>query len=347
LASALLDALGDLAETATGNRPLAMELATGYGAMEETELIEDVWSASEGRLDVEQLIRRHGYHGPDEGELSRATWREDRAPLEAIMGKYQRGAVANPREREGRQIQRRRAAEREVLSGLSWARRPAARVTMRLAATYIPLRELGKAAFLHALDAARCAARAGGEALAHSGVLADPADVFFLTGDEFLGTPDPSISPVVDERRERHERYQRLTLPPEWSGPPVPVGVADTITPPLPTTPADAVTELYGIGIVGDRVTGRARVVHDPGDAELDPGDILVCVTTDPSWTPLFMLAEALVIDTGGAMSHGAIVARELGVTCVINTVTGTRDIPDGATITVDGSTGRVAIAGD
>jgi pyruvate,water dikinase len=85
-------------------------------------------------------------------------------------------------------------------------------------------------------------------------------------------------------------------------------------------------------------------VVHDPHDADLEPGDILVCVTTDPSWTPLFMLAEALVIDTGGQMSHGAIVARELGVTCVINTVTGTRDIPDGATITVHGGSGRVAI---
>jgi pyruvate,water dikinase len=57
------------------------------------------------------------------------------------------------------------------------------------------------------------------------------------------------------------------------------------------------------------------------------------------------MLAAALVIDTGGQMSHGAIVARELGVTCVINTVTGTRDIPDGATITVDGTRGTVAIA--
>lgn len=101
---------------------------------------------------------------------------------------------------------------------------------------------------------------------------------------------------------------------------------------------------MRGIGIVGDRVTGRARVVQEPDAADLEPGDILVCVTTDPSWTPLFMLADALVIDTGGAMSHGAIVAGELGVTCVINTVTGTRDIPDGATITVDGSSGLVAI---
>ena len=79
---------------------------------------------------------------------------------------------------------------------------------------------------------------------------------------------------------------------------------------------------------VGTGVAGNCQLWKD------DDGDILVCKTTDPSWTPLFMLAAALVIDTGGQMSHGAIVARELGVTCVINTVTGTRDIPDGATIT-------------
>ena len=96
--------------------------------------------------------------------------------------------------------------------------------------------------------------------------------------------------------------------------------------------------------MVGDVVTGRARIVSDPAAAELEPGDILVCATTDPSWTPLFMLAEALVIDIGGEISHGAIVARELGVPCVINTKTGTRDIPDGATIRVDPRAGTIEV---
>jgi phosphoenolpyruvate synthase/pyruvate phosphate dikinase len=85
-------------------------------------------------------------------------------------------------------------------------------------------------------------------------------------------------------------------------------------------------------------------VVLDPREVDLDDGEILVCKTTDPSWAPLFLVASALVIDTGGPMSHGAIVARELGVPCVINTVSGTRDIPDGARITVDGSAGTVVI---
>jgi pyruvate,water dikinase len=353
LASALLDSLGDIAERATGDRALAMDLATGYGAMEETELIEDLWSASQGALSLDEVIRRHGYHGPDEGDLSSPTWREDSAPLESILRSYERSEVANPRAREQRQTERRHAAEAKVMDGLSALRRPQARLTMRLAGTYIPLREIGKAAFLHTLDAARCAARTGGELLAERGVLAEPADVFFMTDDEFLGTPDASIQERVLERRERHERYQALTLPPSWSGPPIPIPLAESESERagglggLSANGAgngEAVSEIRGIGIVGDRVTGRARVVHDPHAADLDPGDILVCVTTDPSWTPLFMLADALVIDTGGAMSHGAIVARELGVTCVINTGTGTRVIPDGATITVDGSTGIVAI---
>jgi pyruvate,water dikinase len=337
LGNALLEQLEVLATKATGDASVAMELATGYGAMEETELIEDLWSVAQGRLELDQVIRRHGYHGPDEGDLSSPTWREDQSPLESLIRNYMRSDLENPRVREQRQIERREAAEQKVLAGLSAAARPGARLTMKLAATYIPLRELGKAAFLHALDAARCGARAGGRLLAEQGVLADPDDVFFLTGDEFVGTPDAA---VVAERKERHERYKTLALPPEWSGPPTPIPIADAAP-----APSNGNGELRGIGIVGDKVTGRARVISDPNDADLEPGDILVCVTTDPSWTPLFMLADALVIDTGGAMSHGAIVARELGVTCVINTVTGTRDIPDRATITVDGSSGAVTIA--
>jgi phosphohistidine swiveling domain-containing protein len=335
LGNALLEQLELLATKATGEPAVAMELATGYGSMEETELIEDLWSVGRGRLELNDVVRRHGYHGPDEGDLSNRTWREDRAPLESIVRGYVRSDLENPRDREQRQVQRRLEAEQRVLAGLSARARPGARLTMKLASTYIPLRELGKAAFLHALDAARCGARAGGRMLE----LDDPEDVFFLTGEEF-GRGEFDLS-VIAERKERHKRYKTVSLPPEFTGPPEPVAIVQAVP---ASANGNGHGELRGIGIVGDKVTGRARVIHDPNDADLEPGDILVCVTTDPSWTPLFMLADALVIDTGGAMSHGAIVARELGVTCVINTVTGTRDIPDGATITVDGASGAVTI---
>jgi pyruvate,water dikinase len=333
----LLDTLTTLAEQATGDASLGMDLATGFGGMEETAIIADIWEASQGRLTVAEIQRRHGFHGPDEGRLDSDSWREDASPVETLMRNYATHAVADPREREREQVARRAAALDRVLVGLPAVKRPAARLAVRLAGTFIPARELGKAAFLHTLDAARCAARAGGEALAEQGLLDAPDDVFFLTMDEFTGALDGSARELVAERKERHARYETLALPPSWQGMPEPVAT-------VPDERASA-PRLAGIGVVGSVVTGRARVVHDPATAELEPGDILVCATTDPSWTPLFMLAEALVIDTGGQMSHGAIVARELGVTCVINTVTGTRDIPDGATITVDGATGVVDIA--
>ena len=340
LASALLDQLTTLAEQATGDPALAMTLASGYGAMDETELIEDLWSASRGDIEIDAVVKRHGYHGPDEGDLSSHTWREDTAPLEVLLRNYRKQNLASPREREKVQLERREAAEVQLLAGLSAAKRPGAKLVLKLASTYIPLREVGKASFLHALDAARCAARAGGSALADAGLLDDAEDVFFLTFDEFLAEPDDDMRRRVAERQADHARYQELQLPPSWTGAPEPVQRESD----APAADRPAVETLKGIGVVGQKVTGRARVIHDPMDADLDDGDILVCKTTDPSWTPLFMLAEALVIDTGGAMSHGAIVARELGVTCVINTVTGTKDIPNGATITVDGATGVVEI---
>ena len=82
----------------------------------------------------------------------------------------------------------------------------------------------------------------------------------------------------------------------------------------------------------------------DAATSELEPGEILVCETTDPSWASLFLVASALVIDIGGALSHGAIVARELGVPCVINTRVGTRCLRTGDLLRVDGERGSVTV---
>jgi len=103
--------------------------------------------------------------------------------------------------------------------------------------------------------------------------------------------------------------------------------------------------ELLGIGVSAGVAEGRAVVVLDPIEpGDVQDGDILVCQTTDPSWASLFFLVSACVIDIGGAMSHGAIVARELGLPCVINTKVGTRDLRTGDQIRVDGATGVVTV---
>jgi pyruvate,water dikinase len=85
--------------------------------------------------------------------------------------------------------------------------------------------------------------------------------------------------------------------------------------------------------------------VLDPGNPfALEPGDVLVAPITDPAWTPLFVTAAAVVVDVGAQVSHAVIVSRELGIPCVVSVKDASRRIPDGAVVTVDGTTGTVTV---
>ena len=89
-------------------------------------------------------------------------------------------------------------------------------------------------------------------------------------------------------------------------------------------------------------VTAVARVILDPVGAHLEPGEILVAPSTDPGWTPLFLTAGGLVMEMGGANSHGAVVAREYGIPAVVGVAQATRHIKTGQRVTVDGTAGLV-----
>ena len=91
-------------------------------------------------------------------------------------------------------------------------------------------------------------------------------------------------------------------------------------------------------------ITGPARVILDPTGAHLEPGEILVAPSTDPGWTPLFLTAGGLVMEMGGSISHGAVVAREYGIPAVVGVTRATERIITGQQITVDGSNGIVSL---
>jgi pyruvate,water dikinase len=114
--------------------------------------------------------------------------------------------------------------------------------------------------------------------------------------------------------------------------------------PPDATDDAPPGTVVTGVAASGGVVEGRVRLVRDPATAEVDDGDVLVCETTDPGWTALFMVAGALVTDHGGMLSHGPIVARELGLPCVCGTRDASRRLRDGQRVRVDGGAGRVEV---
>ncbi|HEV7863143.1 MAG TPA: PEP-utilizing enzyme [Acidimicrobiia bacterium] len=339
LAQAVYEQASKLA-AAAGLPGLETRLMTGFGGFEETRLMRELWAVSRGRGDFDDFVAAHGYHGPTEGEISTRSWREDPAPVAQLLETY-RGMdeSAAPAEVEAGRAREREAATAALLSALPAAKRPAAKFLLGATRRHIPLREVGKTAFLQLVDTARASARVVGEDLARRGVVGDPDDVFYLTVGEVL---DPSLGDGIKDavafRRERRDEYLTVKLPDSWTGQPEAVLITAREA-------AAEGSEIKGLAVSPGVVEGRARVVLDPlADEPVEPGEILVCETTDPSWTSLFLVTAGLVIDIGGPLSHGAILARELGVPCVINSRIGTQVLRTGDLLRVDGDTGRVKV---
>jgi pyruvate,water dikinase len=102
--------------------------------------------------------------------------------------------------------------------------------------------------------------------------------------------------------------------------------------------------DLVGEAVSAGVVEGPARVVLDPHGVRLEPGEILVCPATDPGWTPLFLTASGLVMEVGGLITHGSIIAREYGLPAVVGVHDATRRLKTGQRVRVDGNLGRVTV---
>ena len=178
-----------------------------------------------------------------------------------------------------------------------------------------------------------------GARLVSAGLLAEAADVFHLRYEELLAIDDPGaiherqrskLVAAVERRALRRTRY----------------GGAPLISPlTLTARASDDDALVSGTPAGGGRATGTVRVIREPAEfARLQPGDILVCPYTNPSWTPLFQIAAGVVVDSGGIASHAAIVAREYGLPSIMGTGSGTSMLRDGQVVTIDGGTGRVEL---
>ncbi len=313
----------------------AQALMGGHGGHEETALLHDLWDCSRGRMTLERFLAAYGYHGPREGDISSVVWREDPEPVRRLLESYRsKPDDADPRAVEADRIGRRHELERRFLASLPRRRRPLARLALRLAARYIPLRGVGKVAFLQGVDVTRLAARRLGEIKVAAGALAEPDDVFFLTLEDLRHDWPVDAAALAGERRTFYEQYRALDLPEVWQGQPEAVA-ADR--------PGSEV-EFSGIGASPGVVEGPVRVILDPAQAQVEEGEILVARNTDPAWASLMFLSAGLVSDIGGLMSHTAVVARELGIPCVVNTRTASRALTTGDRIRLDGTSGRIEV---
>ena len=293
---------------------------------------------------VDAFLADHGHRGNDEYELATPAWVMDPAPVYASIDRLRHapegrdpGALGLGEDAE--------VALTEACRAVPRAMRPMVRHTAMVsrqgsigrerAKDILVLENLGARRVLHEL--VRRAAERGGPADGRHG--------FCVTIDELADfVESPTDYAVVIAERADQARYLNDRVPPPWFEGRIP----DPSTWPLrmdshPDAPIRGET-LTGIAVNGGIASGPARVIDDPSDPRgLDPGEVLVCAITDPSWTPLFLSAAAVVCDTGAIQSHAAIVARELGIPAVMS-VPGITAIADGTILHVDGNTGTVKI---
>ena len=310
------------------------------------ERLADVPAAADWVAAYEKFVTDFGSRGPNEWDLGSDPW-EFRPELALAAIDRMRGAEDT---HEPAAQARRLAAERELATeSMRKALNPIDRwqfdKALHATILYSQARERTKTTVIravhegrraHHLLAARCAARGGPDAAWES---------CLLTVEEFSHfLDDPGrFADLIASRKALHAKLAGL----------VPPFIINATVPPIDTwaqrdttlTPLVAGATITGIAGCPGVAKGRAHVVLDASDPrQLGAGDVLVAPITDPSWTPLFLAAEAVVVDVGATMSHAVIVSRELGIPCVVSAVGATRSIPDGALIEVDGNAGTVKI---
>jgi pyruvate,water dikinase len=323
-------ALWHLAETAaTPHRKLLLETPP-------KELAESYLAGTLPDIGLTAFLSRYGHRGAAEADVGVPRWSEDPTPVFAVIANYLR--LTDPAQAPDRRFAA-AAAEAETalktLAAKAKRKRPVrgrlAVFLLRRARRLAGLREAGKFAGLYRLSAVReQLLLIGSELLGEK----HADDIMFLTLDEIETETDHRE--LIAARKAVHARELRRKA--------VPVAILSDGTDVEATLPSAEETGgvLKGVGAAAGRVTGPARVIDDPADARIEPGEILVAATTDPGWTPLFLTAAALVTETGAIMAHGPTVAREYGIPAVISVPGVTTRIVTGQVITVDGAAGTV-----
>jgi len=296
---------------------------------------------------LEGFLSSHGARGPDEWELASDTWGTNPEIVLAAIERIRHSDAVDPVV----VFDQLAVARADAIAGaVELVPRPARRVfhrAVRTVAEGAAAREFAKGTIIQSAYAVRRALfelvrRAQGR-----GGPDDRRDGWLVTIDElpaFVDSPR-SFTDVIDGRRERRDYLQARVPPFVFEG-----QISDPSSWPLRDSPSSLAVarpgeHFDGIGVAPGIARGQARVVLDPSDpSALLPGEVLVAPLTDPAWTPLFLVASAVVVNVGAQMSHAAIVARELGIPAVVSLEGATERFAAGCLLEVDGARGSVRV---
>jgi phosphohistidine swiveling domain-containing protein len=296
---------------------------------------------------LSRFLEVYGHQSVSELDLGVPRWSEDPTYMLALLSGYLE--MEESTHAPDLQLQRASRAAHEMIATLAHRARQKYRLRWRLvrfllqrAHTLSGFREMTRFVVGLRLSQARHLLMLVGEEVARAGRLNEAADLFFLMLSEaHAALSGADLRERVRERqasfaRELGRRHVPLVL------------LSDGTEPTVQTQKSQSAVRgawtLQGTPASAGRVTAPARVILDPNTARLSPGEILVAPSTDPGWTPLFLKASGLVMEVGGAMAHGAIVAREYGLPAVVGVAGATERIVTGSRVTIDGTTGTVVI---
>ena len=289
--------------------------------------------------DMGAFLARYGHRAIAEIDLGLPRWSEDPAHLLGAIANYQRldDAAVAPDAQFARGAREAEAMIAALVSRVHGPRRRVVRFLLRRVRLLGGLREQPKFQIMRIFAICRAMIVPVGTALAERGLLDASDDVFFMTLPEARrAVAGEDLRATVADRRATYRR--------ELARRRVPRVLLSDGTEAETLLPSSADGGIRGTPASPGIARGAARVILSPAGARLEPGEVLVAPSTDPGWTPLFLTASALVMEMGGMMSHGAVVAREYGIPAVVGVPDATGRIATGARLVVDGSAGTVAV---
>ncbi|WP_312810911.1 phosphoenolpyruvate synthase [Sedimentibacter sp.] len=294
---------------------------------------------------LQSYLKKYGVRCPGEIDITRTRWAEKPTMLIPMLinniKNFEPGShytIFEQKRLEAEQKEHELISRLEKLPG---GRKKAEKMKKKISVfrNFIGFREYPKYALMQHFYVYKQALKKEAAMLVQKGVIQEPEDIYYLTFEELrkVVSLNQLNYNIIEERKREYEVYEKLTPPRVMtSDGEIITGEYDT-----GNIPQNA---LIGVPVSSGVIEGRARIVLNLEDADIEEGDILVTAFTDPSWTPLFISIKGLITEVGGMMTHGAVVAREYGLPAVVSVENATKLIKDGQKIRVNGTKGYVEI---
>lgn len=289
------------------------------------------------------FLQTYGHRGVAEIDLGLPRWSDDPTHILGVLVNYLllKDTSSAPDVLFARGRQQAEAMVQELTRRAmkrNWLRGWLINLCLRRTRALVGMREMPKFYLVWLLARIRELLQPVAAELVNTQRLEQEEDLYFLSFAEvraaLVGT---DMRPLVQNRRAVYEQEMHRRHIPR-------ILLSDGSEPTVAVAEGYEKNTLQGTPASAGLITAKARVIFNPVGAHLEPGEILVAPSTDPGWTPLFLTAGGLVMEMGGSMSHGAVVAREYGIPAVVGVAGATEHIQNGQMIRVDGSTGRIVL---